>query len=254
MANIKKNQSNFTSGVLDPIVAGRHDVETYFNGMEVGDNIVPMVQGGVTRRPGTIKIKTLPRRTAPSGPNLVGEPYSWTNALWAPIVSGDYIAFTDAQGTDPDGNITGASRADRVELDGYGASPSTLHGLKQAFTNPGSGLFTFSFYLLKETSGEMNFNIYMGRNECFPNQLNPSDCPGFSSVALSLDTDDSTWHHVVITYDKPNDSKDLDIWITYTLPELNTTNRSMLFFGGFLVPGRSVPKPLIHQDSSPLRS
>lgn len=251
MASLKSNQSSFTAGVLDPIVAGRHDSEIYYQGMEVGDNIIPLVQGGVTRRPGTIKIKTLPRRTTPSGPNLVPQPYNWNNTNWAPIVSGDYIAFTDTEGIDPDGNlIGGGSVADRVELDGYGASPGTLHGIQQSFTNPGSGKFTFSFFLLKETSGSMNINVYMGRSECFPNQLNPVDCPGFASASLSLDTDDDSWHNIILTYDKPSDGEDLDIWITYTLPELNTTNRSMLFWGGFLLPGDTAPKPIYHHNSS----
>lgn len=47
------NQTNFTAGVLSPRLLGRTDVAKYQNGLENSINILTMVHGGATRRPGT---------------------------------------------------------------------------------------------------------------------------------------------------------------------------------------------------------
>ena len=46
--------TSFTKGELSPRLRGRTDYEGYFNGCETLINMVVMLQGGVTRRPGTL--------------------------------------------------------------------------------------------------------------------------------------------------------------------------------------------------------
>jgi len=46
--------TSFTKGELSPRLRGRTDYEGYFNGCETLLNMVVMLQGGVTRRPGTL--------------------------------------------------------------------------------------------------------------------------------------------------------------------------------------------------------
>ena len=53
MAKTRTIQTAFTSGVLSPLLLGRVDLQQYYNGLEVGDNIVLLPQGGLRRRPGT---------------------------------------------------------------------------------------------------------------------------------------------------------------------------------------------------------
>lgn len=49
---LRKIQTNFTSGELDPLVAGRHDVKHYYNGAEKLRNVLVLPQGGAKLRPG----------------------------------------------------------------------------------------------------------------------------------------------------------------------------------------------------------
>ena len=67
-------QNSFVSGELSPIVKGRTDLDQYYQGLEIAENVVTVPQGGVKRRPGfeaiTIPIDTGFRRaTTPTMPN-----------------------------------------------------------------------------------------------------------------------------------------------------------------------------------------
>ena len=53
-------QSNFTSGELDPLLKARVDVQHYYNGAERMRNVLPLPQGGFTRRPGLLFENELP--------------------------------------------------------------------------------------------------------------------------------------------------------------------------------------------------
>lgn len=44
---------SFNAGVLTPLVDGRSDLEKYFSGLRVGDNMIPLPYGPAQRRPGT---------------------------------------------------------------------------------------------------------------------------------------------------------------------------------------------------------
>jgi len=53
MPRIRRIQSSFNSGVLDPRLAARVDLKAYYDGAEKLDNALCIPQGGVTRRGGT---------------------------------------------------------------------------------------------------------------------------------------------------------------------------------------------------------
>lgn len=53
-------QTSFSSGVQDPLLAGRVDLKHYYEGLKTGENILPMLQGGFSRRPGSAYLGTVP--------------------------------------------------------------------------------------------------------------------------------------------------------------------------------------------------
>lgn len=60
MALIKKYQNSFTSGVLSPGVLARTDLQKYADGCQEMVNCIVYAHGGVTNRPGTVYLDTLP--------------------------------------------------------------------------------------------------------------------------------------------------------------------------------------------------
>jgi hypothetical protein len=52
VSKVFKVQSAFNSGVLDARLLARIDTKQYFNGMQQGDNVLCLPQGGIKRRPG----------------------------------------------------------------------------------------------------------------------------------------------------------------------------------------------------------
>ena len=74
MAKTRFVQTSFTSGVLSPLINGRIDINQFYNGLQEGENVVLIPQGGIKRRPGTQYIdKLLPvldrNTTVPTAPN-----------------------------------------------------------------------------------------------------------------------------------------------------------------------------------------
>ncbi len=59
MPNLRTIQTNFTAGVLDPKLAGREDIVFWYNGLEDGNNLIALPQGGLTRRPGKQYLREL---------------------------------------------------------------------------------------------------------------------------------------------------------------------------------------------------
>lgn len=62
MALVRKYQNNFTAGVLSPGVSARTDISKYSSGCAELENGIVLTHGGVTKRPGTLMIDTLPGR------------------------------------------------------------------------------------------------------------------------------------------------------------------------------------------------
>lgn len=70
MARFVTMQTNFTSGELDPLLRARVDLKaTYNNALEKATNVVCQPQGGITRRPGTRYIMSLPNSGSESAAN-----------------------------------------------------------------------------------------------------------------------------------------------------------------------------------------
>ena len=59
MPVVRKLQSSFNSGVVDPLAASRVDLEQYYRGVKTGTNVVPSPRGGMRRRPGSLEIGQL---------------------------------------------------------------------------------------------------------------------------------------------------------------------------------------------------
>jgi len=53
MPRVSTIQTSFSSGALDPLLAGRTDVEHYYQGARQFVNVLPRIQGGFSRRPGS---------------------------------------------------------------------------------------------------------------------------------------------------------------------------------------------------------
>lgn len=69
MARFVTVQTNFTGGELDPLLRARVDLPTYGNSLEKATNVICQPQGGITRRPGTRYLITLPNTGADSAAN-----------------------------------------------------------------------------------------------------------------------------------------------------------------------------------------
>lgn len=53
MPKVSPSQNNFNAGEFSPLMYGRVDFDTYKNALKTCLNHIPLVQGGITRRPGT---------------------------------------------------------------------------------------------------------------------------------------------------------------------------------------------------------
>jgi hypothetical protein len=58
MPRLSLIQTNFTAGELSPRLNGRVDIARYQNGAKTIENGIPLIHGGVLRRPGTVFINT----------------------------------------------------------------------------------------------------------------------------------------------------------------------------------------------------
>jgi len=56
MADVLIN--NFTSGEVSPKLGGRPDLGIYHTGVNRLENFLALIQGGITRRPGTVLLDT----------------------------------------------------------------------------------------------------------------------------------------------------------------------------------------------------
>jgi hypothetical protein len=57
---LKSVITNFSSGELNPLLATRTDVPSYFQGAKQCRNFALLAEGGLMRRPGTSYLATLP--------------------------------------------------------------------------------------------------------------------------------------------------------------------------------------------------
>jgi hypothetical protein len=99
MARFVTMQTNFTSGELDPLLRARVDLKaTYNNALEKATNVVCQPQGGITRRPGTRYLLSLPNsgtESAANGSRLVSFEFSTNDSYMLCFTHNRMYVFKD---------------------------------------------------------------------------------------------------------------------------------------------------------------
>lgn len=159
MPKVSPIQNNFNSGEFSPLMAGRTDFDGYRSALKVCKNHIPLVQGGVTRRPGTYfcdEVKDSTRAT-----RLVAFEFSTTQAYIIEFGHG-YIRFKRNNGPvrETAQNITGITRANPGVLTYTGSDPANgddfdvagilgmteLNGRRVKVANVNAGANTFELH------------------------------------------------------------------------------------------------------------
>jgi hypothetical protein len=91
-------QSTFNSGVLDPRVAGRFELQQYYQGLSRGENVLTRPTGGVRRRPGT----RFAHQAAGQLLRHTGATYTMPNGGTAGLVNDDDAGTSSSTTTDVD--------------------------------------------------------------------------------------------------------------------------------------------------------
>ena len=113
MAKVSSIQNNFNGGEISSLLYGRPDVDRYKTGLKTCLNFIPLVQGPVERRPGTVFIKEV--KTSSVKTRLVRFEFSTTQAYILEF-GNLYIRFYKDNGVilSSTSTISGATRADPV--------------------------------------------------------------------------------------------------------------------------------------------
>lgn len=123
MAKVAPIQVNFNAGEVSPLMYGRVDFDKYKNALSICLNMIPLVQGAITRRPGTQFAGETKNSAAAS--RIYGFKYSTTQAYV--IEFGDlYARFYRNNGPVLEATqvLTGATAANPVVITYVGADPS----------------------------------------------------------------------------------------------------------------------------------
>lgn len=113
MAKVSSIQSNFNGGEMSPLLYGRPDIDRYKTGLQTCLNFVPLVQGPVERRPGTVFVKEV--KTSSAATRVIRFEFSTTQAYI--IEFGNlYCRFYKDNGAilSSTSTISGATAADPV--------------------------------------------------------------------------------------------------------------------------------------------
>ncbi len=78
MAKVSPIQNNFNGGEISPLLYGRPDIDRYKTGLQTCLNFIPLVQGPVERRPGTVHIVEV--KTSSTATRVVRFEFSTTQA------------------------------------------------------------------------------------------------------------------------------------------------------------------------------
>ena len=78
MSKVSPIQNNFNGGEISPLLYGRPDVDRYKTGLKTCKNFIPLVQGPVERRPGTVFMKEV--KTSSLSTRIVRFEFSTTQA------------------------------------------------------------------------------------------------------------------------------------------------------------------------------
>lgn len=92
---ITQYQSNFSSGVLDPLLRGRTDLQQYQNGLEEAINVVVQPQGGIKRRDGLEYVRTNSGMTSFTDYKLIPFEFSVSDTYMLVFVPGRIYVYKD---------------------------------------------------------------------------------------------------------------------------------------------------------------
>lgn len=120
MPKVSPLQSNFNGGEVSPLLYGRVDNDRYKNSLALCKNYIPTIQGGLTRRPGTMYVS--PVKDSTKSTRLIPFEFSTTQAYMLEF-GNQYIRFykDNAQITLTPQNITGITQANPAVLTYAGA-------------------------------------------------------------------------------------------------------------------------------------
>tara|TARA_R110000787_G_scaffold28355_1_gene77550 strand:- start:434 stop:3436 length:3003 start_codon:yes stop_codon:yes gene_type:complete len=115
MARVSPIQNNFNGGEISPLLYGRPDVDRYKTGLKTCLNFIPLVQGPVERRPGTVFIKEV--KTSSAKTRIVRFEFSTTQAYILEF-GNLYVRFYKDNGVirTTGSTISGATKANPVVI------------------------------------------------------------------------------------------------------------------------------------------
>ena len=102
---ITQYQSNFSSGVLDPLLRGRTDLQQYQNGLEEAINVIVQPQGGIKRRDGLEYVSTDSSMESFTDYKLIPFEFSVSDTYMLVFVPGRIYVYKDDS---LQGNINGS--------------------------------------------------------------------------------------------------------------------------------------------------
>lgn len=91
MPRLRQIQQRWTQGEIDPKLIGRNDIDQYYGAAEKMQNLFPISQGGVTRRPGTEYIDSV----ASGAVKMIEFRYSETDTYLLVVTSGQFKVYKD---------------------------------------------------------------------------------------------------------------------------------------------------------------
>jgi len=181
-------QSNFNTGEISPFMFGRVDAQRYKSALALCENYVPLIQGGLTRRPGTRYVAEVKDSTKST--RLIDFEFSTVQAYM--IEMGDlYFRFNrnNFQILEANKIITGATQADPVVV------TSVAHG----FSN-GDEVFITGVLGMTELNGR-NFQVASVTANTFElKTLNGTDLDGTGFGAYTSDGTAGKVFEITSTY------------------------------------------------------
>lgn len=115
MPKVSPIQTNFNGGEISSLLYGRPDIDRYKTGLKTCLNFIPLIQGPVERRPGTVFMKEVKDSSAST--RIIRFEFSTTQAYILEF-GNNYIRFYKDNGVIVGGasTITGATQADPVVI------------------------------------------------------------------------------------------------------------------------------------------
>ena len=169
MAKTRTIQTSFNSGVLSPLIKARTDLDQYYKGLEVGNDVVLLPQGGLKRRPGTpyiaLALNTLTRNASgtasmPNGgtaASITDDDDSTTTVTTTNVSTlNPYIVAKQDFGAD--------TEIEFVDIRGIFLTSLTSDEFRVQWSDDDITYFNAATVPLVGTAAQ-NFRLYVGRNK-----------------------------------------------------------------------------------------